>query len=254
MAAQQGNQAGTWPQEKQAMQQGNQPGTLQQEDLDAQYATTLLKAGTEAPAFTLRDIKGREVSLSQFRGRNVVLVFWASWCPDCRAEVPALKALHAKADPEKTAFVSVSFDRSFETLCQFVEENYLPGVQLFDPAGKKESQVAEQYGVKWIPSLYLIGPDGKVVLGTVVLEKLAAALVAAGAAPESALAAVRSQSASQSAAPTQPAPQSQKPGQQLCTDESCAAPQPQQPAQQLCTDENCAQPQQPARQQPRPQK
>ena len=148
----------------------------QEEDPDIQYAVSLLAPGTEAPDFTLGDIEGKDVNLSDFRGRTVVLVFWASWCPDCRAEVPELKAMHAAADPAKVAFVSVSFDREREKFVSYVNENELPGVQLFDPAGKKESAVAEAFGVKWIPSLYVIDPDGKVVLGTVVASKVAALL------------------------------------------------------------------------------
>ena len=148
----------------------------QEQDLDAQYATELLKPSTPAPDFTLNDINGNPVSLKDFRGRKVVLVFWASWCPDCRAEVPEVKAMQAAADPSKVAFVSVSFDRTLEALQTYVAENYLPGVQLFDPAGKKDSQVAALYGVKWIPSLYLIGADGKVQLSTVVAAKVAKAL------------------------------------------------------------------------------
>ena len=144
--------------------------------LDKQYATDLLSPGAEAPDFTLKDIEGNEVSLSDFRGRTVVLVFWASWCPDCRAEVPDLKKMFANADPAKVAFVSVSFDREFDALCNFVKENQLPGVQLFEPAGKKESEVGAEYGVKWIPSLYVIDPEGKVKLGTVVAAKVALAL------------------------------------------------------------------------------
>ena len=80
------------------------------------------------------------------------------------------------ANPEKVAFVSVSFDRTLEALQNFVNENYLPGVQLFDPAGKKDSKVAADYGVKWIPSLYLIDETGKVQLGTVMINKIADAL------------------------------------------------------------------------------
>ena len=150
--------------------------TAPEEDLDLRYAADLLPAGTEAPDFTLEDIHGNPVALSNFRGRQVVLVFWASWCPDCRAEIPELKAMHAAADPSRVAFVSVSFDRSRETWENFVNENYLPGVQLFDPAGKKDSAVGDAFRVNWIPSLYLIGPDGKVQLATVVAGKVARAL------------------------------------------------------------------------------
>ena len=169
---------------------------LAAQDLDAQYAVDMLKPGTPSPEFTLNDINGKAVSLSSFKGRKVVLVFWASWCPDCRAEVPELKALHTGADPEKVAFVSVSFDRTFEALQQFVAENYLPGVQLYDPSGKKESKVASDYGVKWIPSLFLLDKDGKVELATVMIEKIAKALGSATG--------------------------QNKPGHGLCSDESCA--------------------------------
>ena len=150
---------------------------VQEEDLDARYATNLLKAGTPAPDFILNDLDGTPVSLSSFKGKKVVLVFWASWCPDCRAEVPELKALYDKADKEKVAFVSVSFDRSLEALKAFDKENELPGTQLFDPAGKKESTIAAAYGVLWIPSIYLIDSQGSVVLGTVVLDRVEKALL-----------------------------------------------------------------------------
>ena len=150
--------------------------TSEGDDPDLQYATELLRPGTAAPDFTLNDLDGKAVSFKDFRGKSVVLVFWATWCPDCRAEVPELKAMHAAADPEKVAFVSISFDRSIEALVNYAKENELPGVQLFDKSGKKESKVGEDYHVKWIPSLYLIGPDGKVQLATVVAAKIAAAL------------------------------------------------------------------------------
>jgi peroxiredoxin len=170
--------------------------TPEEEELDRKYAATLLQPGTDAPDFVLNDLAGKPVRLSDFRGKTVVLVFWASWCPDCRAEVPQLKEIYAAADPAKVRFVSVSFDREFDTLKQFVAENKLPGVQLFDPAGKKDSAVGSAYGVQWIPSLYLINPDGKVAVSTVIAGKIAAALTgkaASGLLPKD-----------------------------LCTDESCA--------------------------------
>lgn len=152
------------------------PAAAEEEDPDVKWGADLLKPGVEAPDFTLGDLDGKEVKLSDFRGKSVVLVFWASWCPDCRAEIPALKQMFSDADPSKVAFLSVSFDRKFEDLVQFAKDNALPGVQLFDPAGKKESKVAEAFGVKWIPSLCLVGPDGKIVLSTVVADRVAAAL------------------------------------------------------------------------------
>ena len=148
----------------------------QEQDPDLQYATELLKPGTAAPDFTLTDINGHSVSLRDFQGRKVVLVFWASWCPDCRAEVPALKELQAKSDPRKVAFVAVSFDRTKDAWEKYVKENEMTGVQLFESAPRKESFVNGAYHVKWIPSLYLIDEKGKVALGTVVLDKVVKAL------------------------------------------------------------------------------
>ena len=146
------------------------------DDEDRQYASTMFPQGTAVPDFTLNDLEGRPVSLSDFRGKTVVLAFWASWCPDCRAEIPELKEMQAAADPDKVVFVSVSFDRTLEALRTFVTDQQLGGVQLFDPAGKQDSAVGAAFGIKWIPSLYVISPEGKVVLRTVLAGKVAAVL------------------------------------------------------------------------------
>ena len=147
-----------------------------QEDPDVVYGKDLLSVGTVAPSFTLKDIDGKSVSLSDFLGKQVVLHFWASWCPDCREETPQLKAAQAAADPSKVVFVSVSFDRKVEAFEAYVRDNALGGVQLFDASGKKESVVGTSYHVKWIPATYLIGPDGRIQLATVVFSKVAAEL------------------------------------------------------------------------------
>ena len=70
--------------------------TPDETDLDLKYAADLLKPGTPAPDFTLNDIAGNPVKLSDFKGRQVVLQFWASWCPDCRAEMPLIKQMQER--------------------------------------------------------------------------------------------------------------------------------------------------------------
>lgn len=139
------------------------------EDPDVQYASCIIAPGTPAPDFALPAINGDTVKLSDFKGKYVLLVFWASWCPDCRAEVPELKEMAAKY-PD-VAMVSVSFDRSEEKWHLYVAQESLPGVQLFDPAGKKDSAVAAAYGVQWIPSLVVVSPEGVVALRTVVASR-----------------------------------------------------------------------------------
>ena len=147
-----------------------------EEDLDAQYAKDLLPAGTAAPGFTLKAPDGKEVSLADFAGKYVVLDFWASWCPDCRNDVPALKALWEKYGSDKIAFLSVSFDTDKDKWTSYVAENGMGWNHVSPLAKWKETQVSQDYKVNWIPSMYLIDPDGKVVFGTVVLDKIGKAL------------------------------------------------------------------------------
>ena len=144
----------------------------QAEDDDALYAVNLLKPGQVAPDFQFDDINGKPYSLKDFRKDYVVLIFWASWCPDCRAEIPDLRAMAAKYKGKNVRFVNISFDRTLEKLQTFAAENELVGVQLFDPSGKKESKVCADYGVQWIPSLFVIGPDGKILRSTVIAARI----------------------------------------------------------------------------------
>lgn len=216
--------------------------TAEDDAAEAEYAATLLPPGTPAPGFTLNDLGGNQVNISDFRGHSVVLIFWASWCPDCRAEVPDLKRMAASADPSKVAFVSVSFDREFEALQKFAAEQELPGVQLFEPAGKADSAVGAAYGVRWIPSLYLIDAEGRVVFGTVLASKIAAAL---GAYPPRLLAPGSSASVSGSdSASTAPAPNATSAGSATSgtggSAGSAASHGAATATHQPCEDESCA--------------
>lgn len=150
---------------------------LAADDLDATYATDLVKPGEMAPPFTMKDLSGQEHSpLGEFPGKWIVLDFWASWCRDCRADMPRMMELHAKADPQKVVFVGVSFDTSAEAMQKYLDDKEIPWLQVTDLVRMNESAVAKAYGIHWIPSVCLIGPDGKVVLSTVMVEKLAATL------------------------------------------------------------------------------
>jgi len=146
-------------------------------DADSEYAVDMNKKGEALPAFSLKDRADVLHTQAEFAGKYLVLDFWATWCPDCRADVPAMKELYAQYG-DKAAFVGISFDTDPEKLDAYVAENEIGWLQLSDFVSKKESTLAETFRVKWIPAIYLVGPDGKVILGTVMVSKLALALEA----------------------------------------------------------------------------
>ena len=145
-------------------------------DLDQKYATDLLKAGTDAPDITLNTIDGKPFALKDLRGRYVVLDFWASWCSDCRRDAPNIVALYNKFHQKGVEFVGVSFDRNNESWKNGVAKLALPYTQVSDLKNMRESPVSLAYHIKWIPSVYVIDPEGKVALATVMSDKVDAFL------------------------------------------------------------------------------
>ena len=146
-------------------------------DADSEYAVDMLKKGESIPAFSLKDRTDVLHTQADFAGKYVVYDFWATWCPDCRADLPAMKDLYAKYG-DKAVFVGISFDTDPQKLDTYVAENGIGWMQLSDFVTKKESAVGDAFRIKWIPSMYLVDPEGKVMLGTVMVSKLAAALEA----------------------------------------------------------------------------
>ena len=143
------------------------------QDDDAKYAADLLKKGTVAPAFKIPDTKGVPHSLADFKGSYVVLDFWATWCPDCRKDVPKMKELYAAYASSNIAFVGISLDTDADALNRFVADNGMEWLQLSElKKWKQGAETADAYQVKWIPSLYVIAPDGRVVLSTVMIDKV----------------------------------------------------------------------------------
>lgn len=111
-----------------------------------------------APAWTLKDTGGRTVRLADFRGKVVILDFWATWCPPCRQEIPGLVALQAKYGSKGLVVVGVSMDEETAVVVPFVKKfgiNY--------PVVFGNALTAVMYGgVEVIPTTFIIGRDGKV--------------------------------------------------------------------------------------------
>jgi thiol-disulfide isomerase/thioredoxin len=120
-----------------------------------------LQPGKLAPQFTLLNIEGEEVSLSDFKGKVVYIDFWASWCGPCMQQVPYAKELQAEyADNKDMVFLYISIDRDEKAWRKAVKEKELKGVHVLAKDFKHE--VPQSYNVSGIPTYYIIGKDGNI--------------------------------------------------------------------------------------------
>lgn len=142
---------------------------------ETSYQPTLA-VGKEAPDFEVADTLGHPVRLSAYRGKFTVVEFWASWCGDCRRETPAVLNLWREYNPKGVEFFGVSFDHEEAAWRQYLSQNEFPYAQGSNLIKWKENPINEAYGLHWIPTFFLIGPDGKVVATALTSEELKPAL------------------------------------------------------------------------------
>ncbi|HYE56038.1 MAG TPA: TlpA disulfide reductase family protein [Chitinophagaceae bacterium] len=118
--------------------------------------------GTQAIDFTQNDTVGKPVSLSSFRGKYVLVDFWASWCGPCRMENPnVVEAFHKFRDKNFTV-LGVSLDRSKESWIKAIYDDKLAWTHVSD-LKFWSNEVATTYKIQSIPQNFLIGPDGKII-------------------------------------------------------------------------------------------
>ncbi|HEY3175804.1 MAG TPA: TlpA disulfide reductase family protein [Candidatus Polarisedimenticolia bacterium] len=116
-----------------------------------------LAAGSRAPLFALSDLAGKQVLLSDYKGRVVLLHFWATWCAVCRQEMPILEEV-SRAHADDVAVLAVNLGERPRKVRAYVEGSGLTFPVLMDSRGK----VAEEYGVLSLPVTLIVGRDGRV--------------------------------------------------------------------------------------------
>lgn len=106
------------------------------------------------------------------KGKTVVLNFWASWCPDCRKDAPEVVRLYEKYHQYGVEFIGISMDSDVEAWKNVIEKFGITYPQVSELKKFKETDISKAYGVKWIPSMVVVGSDGLVKLSTVQIDIL----------------------------------------------------------------------------------
>lgn len=119
--------------------------------------------GDLAIDFKFPDIDGKEIALSDYKGKVVYVDIWATWCAPCKKEIPYLKELEKEYKGKNIVFMGVSVDdpKDKAKWQKFLVDNKMDGLQIF--AGDKEKDIKDPYKIKTIPRFLLIDKDGRIV-------------------------------------------------------------------------------------------
>lgn len=116
-------------------------------------------SSSEGISFLLKDAKGNEINLDEYKGKTVVLNFWASWCPPCIAEMPSIQSFYQNMNSEKVELILVALDRDFNKSKAFMEKNGYD-MPYYQPA----AELPREFNVRGIPITYIIGPQGEIAI------------------------------------------------------------------------------------------
>ena len=126
--------------------------------VDGNSGTEGLDFGDMAPDVKLKTMDGEEVHLSDFRGERVMLNFWGTWCPPCRAEMPDMEDFHQNTDIKIVAVNLIETETSIDDVHAFIEDYGLT----FSVYTDEGNAAAEAYRIQPIPTSYLINSDGTI--------------------------------------------------------------------------------------------
>ncbi len=118
------------------------------------------KIGDLAPGFTLKDLQGESISLSDFRGKVVIFDFWASWCPPCRSSMPHLDEMRKRYQDEGLVVVTISLDPNTADISNFLEENGFTDLVVLWESPTAAQAVKTLYGVSGIPHTFVVDRQG----------------------------------------------------------------------------------------------
>lgn len=122
--------------------------------------------GFSAPDFLLQDLSGQEIKLKDYRGQAIILNFWATWCPPCKAEMPDLEQVNLQYQSKGLVVIGINRtdQENYSEVPEFIVTNKITFPILLDSTG----EIAQEYDVSALPTTFFIFPDGiihKVIIG-----------------------------------------------------------------------------------------
>jgi len=121
-----------------------------------------LVEGAPFPDFDEKDTTGKPLSIASYKGKVVLVDFWATWCGPCRAELPNVIATYKKYHNQGFEIIGVSLDQDQAKLTGFTKSMNMPWPQFFDGQGW-QNKLAVKYGIESIPATYLLDGNGKII-------------------------------------------------------------------------------------------
>jgi peroxiredoxin len=129
---------------------------------EANKAQSNLVEGKKFPDFTEKDLAGKPLSVANYKGKVVLVDFWATWCPPCVGELPNVLKTYQKHHAEGFEIIGISLDDDEKKLLAFIKSKDVPWPQYFDGKGWG-NKLAQKYGIQSIPATFLLDGEGKII-------------------------------------------------------------------------------------------